>query len=455
MRHQNRSFEEKQNSFVARRLREKGFDPNAVSPGASKNEVASMLSQQRRRSGSRDSENRSRQGAPDSPGKDSPYAREHFPSQGNSRQQRGEVARSNSPAGSRVSSRELAEMKARAHGDAPHFPSLSNKSQEEKRWQAHQMLGDHAHGYGHERPNNHKNDDNHSVARSTATNKSEYLLTLEQQMKEKEERKRKEKEEQAQWDKKMEEEAERYDYFGAGRRGGGGEPVRDGSGVNVTQLKRTGKDLATYSPSNRSVQSAHSHQARDAHRPSIRRGNQTNDSSGVMAALSFPDVDEGNQNRKNSRSPAQRRIQTSDPHFQGREENLSPRAEIHSVGPPAYEDNNDERRQYASFGFREGAPESKYDNYHEPESKYEDIRQREPRGGGVDSEEVESLQRQLREAKEIVADQHERLNEKDSLNKSLKEENENLHQETERLRERLSTAISILENYRERYGPLE
>lgn len=119
-------------------------------------------------------------------------------------------------------------MKARAHGDAsPHFPSLGNKSQEDKRWQAHEMLGDHGHGHGHERSSNYRrNDDDHSVAQSTATNKSEYLLTLEQQMKEKEERKRKEKEEQAQWDKKMEDEAQRYDYFGSGRRGGGGEPVK-------------------------------------------------------------------------------------------------------------------------------------------------------------------------------------------------------------------------------------
>ena len=208
------------------------------------------------------------------------------------------------------------------------------------------------------------------------------------------------------------------------------------------------------------MQSAHSNQQRDsAHRPGIRRGNQTNDSSGVMAALSFPEVDEGNENRRNSRSqnsPPHRPIQTSESRFQGREGNLSPRAEINSVGPPAYEDNNDERQRFASYGFHGRAQESKYDDYNEPESKFEDVSRQKPSGGAAaDPEEVDSLRRQLREAKEIVADQHERLNEKDSLNRSLKEENENLQQEAERLRERLSTAISILENYRERYGPLE
>ena len=114
-------------------------------------------------------------------------------------------------------------MKARAREDT-HFPSLRNRNNDGAPKEYTESIT--GHGGGRRRGYEQRNDDNHSVAQSTATQKSEYLQTLEQQIKEKEDRKRKEKEEQARYEKKMEEEAQKFDYFGSGKRGGGGDPVR-------------------------------------------------------------------------------------------------------------------------------------------------------------------------------------------------------------------------------------
>lgn len=217
----------------------------------------------------------------------------------------------------------------------------------------------------------------------------------------------------------------------------------DGNGGNITYLKQMNKDLATRSPSNRSVQSANTYQSEYRQQTGIRRGNQTNDSSGVMAALFSPGGEEPARNRSRGGVFPSKRVYTADTqkNFPEEDEKLSPRDEIHSVGPPAaYRGNG---KGFESF-----------DPHPRGEGKYDEPEDSHGRSNG-NSEEVVSLRHQLEEAKQIVADQHERLSDKDANNQSLRKENEELRQETEKLRERLSTAISILESYRERYGPLE
>ena len=88
-------------------------------------------------------------------------------------------------------------------------------------------------------------------ARSPST-AAEVQADLRRQVEAKQRRLAAEKAEQERWERSKDAEADEF-FMGARRngRGGGGDPVRDGSGRGVADLKRLGRDLATTSPTAR------------------------------------------------------------------------------------------------------------------------------------------------------------------------------------------------------------